>query len=99
VITVKISDIKPGMNNVALEAKVISKGEIRNVQTRYGPRSVAEFVLEDDSGQISLSLWEDDIKSVSIGDVVNVSGGYITQFRDKVQLNVPKKTGKMEVIK
>ena len=95
----KINDIKPGMNNVALEAKVVDKSEVRTVQTRYGPRSVADITLEDDSGQISLSLWEEDIQSVSIGDVVNISDAYITQFKDKVQVNVPRKTGKMDIVK
>lgn len=95
----KISDIKVGMNNISLEAKIIDKSEVRNVQTRYGPKTVADIILEDDSGQISMSLWENDINSVSVGDVVNVSGAYTTQFKDKLQLNVPRKTGKIEVAK
>ncbi len=95
----KISDIKVGMNNIAIQAKIIDKSDARNVQTRYGPRSVADIILEDDSGQISLSLWENDINSVTVGDIVNIAGAYTTQFKDKLQLNVPRKTGKIEVVK
>jgi replication factor A1 len=95
----KINEIKTGMSNVALQAKVIEVSPTRDVQTRYGPKSVADAILEDDTGQISLSLWEDNINSVSMGDVVNVSGAYVTQFRDKVQLNVPKKSGSIQVVK
>jgi replication factor A1 len=94
----KIADMRAGMSNVSLRARVIDKSEVRNVQTRYGPRSVADVVLEDDSGQIIMSLWGEVIDSVSVGDIVNISGAYITQFRDKLQLNVPRK-GKIEVEK
>ncbi len=95
----KISDIKAGMNNISIQAKVIDKAEPRNVQTRYGPKQVADVTLEDDSGQIFMSLWENDINSVSVGDTVSISGGYSTQFKDKLQLNIPRKTGKLEVLK
>jgi ssDNA-binding replication factor A large subunit len=94
----KIADMRAGMSNVSVRARVIDKSEVRNVQTRYGPRSVADVVLEDDSGQIIMSLWGEAIDSVSVGDIVNISGAYITQFRDKLQLNVPRK-GKIEVEK
>ncbi len=94
----KIADIKRGMNNVELQAKVIDVSEVRNVQTKYGMRSVADVTLEDETGQISLSLWEEKISSVSVGDSINISGAYVNAFRDKLQLNIPK-TGKMEVQK
>lgn len=93
----KISEIKRGVNNIALTAKIVDKGEKREVNTKYGQRSVAEVTLEDDTGQISLSLWEEKIDSVKIGDTVSLEGGYVTEFRDKVQLNLPR-NGKLEVV-
>ena len=93
----KIADVKPGMSNITLEAKVVEISEARDVQTKYGPRSVADAILEDDTGQVSMSLWEGQIKSVSVGDTVNVAGAYSTQFRDKLQLSIPK-NGKLEVV-
>lgn len=95
----KISEIKVGMSNVTIQAKVVDISPTRDVQTRYGLRSVADAILEDDTGRISLSLWEDDINSVSVGDIVNISGAYVTQFRDKLQLNVPRRSGRIQVIK
>ena len=94
----KIADIKRGMNNVELTAKVIDVSEPRQVQTRFGMRSVADVTLEDETGQISLTLWEEKISSVSVGNTVSLNGGYVTAFRDKLQLNVPK-AGKLEVTK
>jgi len=93
----KIADVKVGLSNVTLQAKVVDISETRDVQTKYGPRSVADAILEDDTGQISLSLWENQINSVSVGDTISVTGAYVTQFREKVQLNIPK-NGKLEVV-
>jgi replication factor A1 len=93
----KINEIKQGMSNVAVEGKVLDVSEPRQVNTRYGPKRVADAVVEDDSGQIKLSLWEDQIDSVAIGDTVTVSGAYVTIFRDQVQLNIPR-SGKLEVV-
>lgn len=92
----KISEVKQGMSNVTVEGKVIDISEPRQVNTRYGPKRVADAVVEDDSGQIKLSLWEDQINSIAIGDSIVVSGAYVTVFRDQTQLNIPK-SGKLEV--
>jgi ssDNA-binding replication factor A large subunit len=94
----KISDIVAGMSNVSVEAKVVEISESRDVQTRYGPRTVADATLEDETGQISVSLWEKQINSVAVGDRVRVVGAYVTKFRDKLQLNIPK-SGRLEVLK
>jgi len=93
-----IADVKRGMSNISLQAKVIDVSEPRDVQTRYGRRSVADATLEDETGQISLTLWEEKINSIAIGDTVNVTGAFVTSFRDKLQLNVPR-SGKIEIVK
>ena len=92
----KISEIQRGMSNVSVEGKIIDISEVREVDTRYGKKSVADATIEDDSGQIKLTLWEDQIQSVRVGDKVTVTGGYVTEFRDVVQLNIPR-SGKLEV--
>jgi replication factor A1 len=92
----KIAEIQRGMSNVSVEGKIIDISETREVNTRYGKRSVADTILEDDSGQIKLSLWENQITSVRVGDKVAVTGGYVTEFRDVLQLSIPR-SGKLEV--
>lgn len=93
----KISEIQRGMSNVSVEGKVIDIGEVREVNTRYGKKSVADAIIEDDEGQIKLTLWEDNITAIKIGDTVSITGGYVTEFRDQMQLNIPR-SGKLEVV-
>jgi replication factor A1 len=93
----KIAEIRDGMSNISIEAKVIDKSETRIVQTRYGRRSVADAIIKDDSGEIKLSLWQDQIKRVNVGDKISISGAFASRFRDELQISVPR-SGKLEVL-
>ncbi len=94
----KIAEIQRGTNNVSVQAKVIDISEKREVQTRFGKKFVADALIEDDSGQITVSLWEEKIDAISVGDTVNIEGAYVTEFKQKLQLNIPR-AGKIEVTK
>jgi replication factor A1 len=94
----KIKDISSPMGNVELVGKIVEIGEERQVMTKYGRRRVADAVLEDDTGRIKMTLWGEQIDSVKEGDKVEISGGFVTEFRDELQLNVPRR-GKIVVVK
>ena len=93
----KISDIKTTTDKVNLEAKILEKGEPREVNTARGPTRVAECTLEDDSGTIILVLWGDQIDSVKEGDKIRVSNGYVKEWNGALQVNAGK-FGKIEVV-
>ncbi|MEM5882940.1 MAG: OB-fold nucleic acid binding domain-containing protein [Candidatus Aenigmatarchaeota archaeon] len=86
----KINELKSGMSNVSLRAKIIDISDKREVMTRYGKRSVADATIEDETGQVTLTLWGEQIKAVSIGDTVSITGAFVTEFRDKLQVSVPR---------
>ena len=92
----KINEIKLGMSVVSTERKIIAKSEPRSVHTRYGSRSVADAELEDETGTIKLSLWEQQIDIVGVGDTVKINGAYVTEFSNHLQLNIPR-SGVLEV--
>jgi replication factor A1 len=94
----KIKDISSPTGNVELVGKIVEIGEERQVMTKYGRRRVADAVLEDDTGRIKMTLWGEQIDSVKEGDKVEISGGFVTEFRDELQLNVPRR-GKIVVVK
>ncbi|MHB1829941.1 MAG: OB-fold nucleic acid binding domain-containing protein [Candidatus Micrarchaeaceae archaeon] len=93
-----ISDLKAGASDVELEATVAEKQEPREVITKYGKRlNVASITLKDDTGTIAMSLWGKDIDTVSIGDKVKISKGYVGEFKGTPQLSTGK-YGKIEVL-
>ena len=94
----KINEVKRGMSGVSMEGKISEKSTLRMVKTRYGMRSVADATLEDETGTIGLSLWEEQIDMVNWGDEVKITGAYVTEFRNSLQLTIPR-SGKLEVTK
>jgi replication factor A1 len=94
----KISELKAGTSNVTITAVVSQKDESREVVTKYGKRlNVANVVLKDDSGTIAMSLWGNDISTVNVGDTIEVSNGYVNEFRGNPQLSTGK-FGKIKVL-
>jgi replication factor A1 len=94
----KIKELRNGMRKVEVEAKVVEKTPTREVMSRYKDvvHRVATAMVSDDTGQIKLTLWNDQIEQVNVEDKVKVENGYITTFRGEMQLNVGR-YGKLTV--
>ena len=94
-----IKDLKNGMKRVDVEGKVVEKAATREVMARFKDETyrVANAVISDGTGQIKLTLWNDQIEQVNENDTVKVENGYVTSFRGEVQLNVGR-YGKLTVV-
>lgn len=84
-----VSELRDGMRSVNVQGRITSISSVRNVVTRSGqPSRVATADLADDSGTVKLTLWNENIEAVSVGDTIQVENGYVTSFRGETQLNV-----------
>ena len=89
---VKISELRLGMANISLKAKVADVSEPRDVRTKFGYTTrVATATLEDDTGKIALTLWGKQTDEIGEGDTVEIKDGYVREFRGELQLNVPRR--------
>lgn len=95
----KIGELQTGMKRVEVEAEVVDKGTPRQVHSRFGEETltVADAMVQDETGTIKLTLWNEQIEQVKVGDKIKVENGYITSFKGEVQLNVGK-YGKLSII-
>ncbi|NLF87931.1 DNA-binding protein [Candidatus Bathyarchaeota archaeon] len=86
------------MKRVSVEAKVVEKGDVREVKSRYKDETyrIADAVIADETGSIKLTLWNEQIEQVNVGDNVKIENGYVTSFKGETQLNVGK-FGKMTI--
>jgi replication factor A1 len=86
------------MKRVNVEAKVVEKGNPREVMSRFKDETytVADAVVADDTGSIKLTLWNEQIDQVNVNDKIKVENGYVTSFKGEIQLNVGK-YGKLTV--
>lgn len=83
----KASRVKPGMRNLNLDLKVIEKGEPHHFESDKGEGRVTTAVCEDDSGKINVSLWNEDIDRVEVGDRIHIENGYSRLFKDEVHVS------------
>jgi len=93
----KIADIKPNQGSINIEAVVTEISEPREINKYGRTLKVATATLKDDSGEIKLTLWNDEIAKVKTGAKIRITNGYAKQFQDELQLTAGK-FGKIEVI-
>lgn len=94
----KTSDVKPEMRRVDLDMKIVEIEEPRSYASRTGKEGrVTTAIGEDDSGRIKISIWDNDIDRVKVGNTVKIRNGYARLFRDEVHVSAGI-YGKLEVI-
>lgn len=87
-VRVKIGEIVPGMRNIEVVGRIVSMGERKRVETRFGPAEVAAAILRDETGSIRLNLWRRQIDTVREGDLVMLVNAFASSFGGVVELNV-----------
>jgi replication factor A1 len=86
-----IGDLRSGMVQVCLKAKVLEIAKPNMVCTRYGNyASVANAVIADETGTIKLCLWNEQINGISAGDTIQIENARASTFRGQRQLNIGK---------
>jgi replication factor A1 len=88
----KINELKAGMTGVEITAKIVEIPLRKLVDTRWGGQSyVSNISIADETGSIQLSLWNNQIDSVHVGDVVAIENGYVASFAGEPQLRLGRK--------
>lgn len=92
-----LSSLKAGQGSVTLEAEVVSVDAVREIN-KYGRKlRVANANIKDDSGTMTLVLWNDQIDLVKEGDTIKIENGYVNEWQGALQLTLGK-FGKMTVL-
>jgi ssDNA-binding replication factor A large subunit len=84
----KISDLKSGTGNVNITAEIVSIEAPREVMGKFGKRlRVASAKLKDDSGEITLSLWNEDTDKFAQGDKVSITDGWVSDYKGELRIS------------
>ena len=95
----RIENLRAGMKLVEVKARVLEIPEPRLVFTRFGSSAiVTNILIGDETGTIRLSLWNEQIKTVSVDNVIQIENARVAAFRGERQLRIGK-NGKLRVIK
>ena len=86
-----IGELRDKMRGVPVTARVVEVPPKVLVHTRYGGESfVSNILLADDTGTISLSLWNSQIDDVAVGDTVKIENAMIVTFQGDLQLRMSR---------
>lgn len=92
-----IKDLQPRQGNVEIIAKVIEVSEPREFQKFGKTGNVANAVIEDSTGKVKLTLWNEQIEMVKPGYKVKITNGYVNEYQGDMQLTTGK-FGKLEIL-
>ncbi len=92
-----VKDLQPGTGNHDLELEIVEKGEVREFE-KFGKQGrVCSCRVKDETGECSLTLWNEQVDQVKQGDKIKITNGWCTEFRGDLQVSTGK-FGKLEVI-
>ncbi|MBS3133115.1 DNA-binding protein [Candidatus Woesearchaeota archaeon] len=93
----KISELKPRQGSVEVTGEIVEVEEAR-MFNKFGKEGrVANAVLKDESGQIKLTLWNEQADQVKQGSKVTIKNGYVNEWQGEMQLTTGK-FGQLEVL-
>jgi len=93
----EIKDLKPNQGNIDIVAVVVNKEEPRTFEKFGKSGSVCNAILKDDTGEVKLTLWNEDIDKVNQGDKIHLQNGWCSEFKGEKQLSAGK-FGKIEIV-
>lgn len=85
-----VEELTPEDDEVEIEGTVTELPTPRAVSTKYGQKRITVATLEDDTGSIGLTLWEEEIDAIEEGATVKITGAYVREWGDEVQLNISR---------
>ena len=93
-----IKELQPRQGNVELVAEIAEIGDVREFNKFGKAGKVATAMLKDDSGEIELSLWNEQIDQFGKGDTIKVVNGYVKEYQGEMQLTTGMR-GTIEIVK
>ncbi|GAH04384.1 unnamed protein product, partial [marine sediment metagenome] len=85
-----VIDLNDGMTVVIVEGEIIRIDPSTKVKSKKDGKelTVANAILRDKSGEITLVLWNTQILQVKPGEKIRIEFGYVNSYRDNLQLNI-----------
>lgn len=83
----KINELKNGQNKVEIQGVIKEISPPREFQKMGRPGRVANSSVADETGSVTLTLWNEDIDRFSEGDTVKVVNGFVKEWQGTLQIS------------
>ncbi|MFT4892982.1 MAG: replication factor A1 [Candidatus Nanohaloarchaea archaeon] len=83
-----VEELTPEADEVEITGEITELPTPRAVTTKYGQKKITTVTFEDETGSIDLTLWEEEIDAIEEGAKVHITGAYVREWADDIQLNI-----------
>jgi len=91
---VKDLEVRKAVDNIELE--VVSTEDPRDWSNARGSGRVMNLKVKDDTGEVNMTLWNQDVDKVKKGDKIIVENGWCGEYQGEKQLSTGR-FGKLTV--
>tara|TARA_Y100000310_G_scaffold334097_1_gene413027 strand:+ start:7176 stop:7472 length:297 start_codon:yes stop_codon:yes gene_type:complete len=94
----KVNEIKAKQAVPEIVLEIVSKSEIRDFATERASGKVCNAAGKDDTGEIKITLWNEQCNDVNEGDKIKIENGWVSEYQGEKQLSTGKfgKLSKLE---
>jgi len=93
----KVNEVKARQAVPEIELEIVSMGEPRSWANENGSGKVCSCAGKDSTGEIQVSLWNEQIDQIKEGSKIKITGGWCSEFRGQLQVSTGK-MGTLEVL-
>ncbi|MBI5393137.1 hypothetical protein HZA96_04670 [Candidatus Woesearchaeota archaeon] len=93
----QIKDLQPKQGKVDITVDVVEKAAPREFQKFGNPGKLCNIKIKDETGQTTMTLWNDQVEKVKIGDKIKITNGYVNEWQGELQLSTGK-FGQLEIV-
>ncbi len=86
----KVKQLRPRMGNIFIELEVVSIGEPREFASAKGQGKVCNVAGKDETGEVQVSLWNEQIDQVKEGNKIRIENGWVSEYKGQLQLSTGK---------
>ncbi len=94
----QVKDLQPKQGNVDITLEVTEKAEPREFEKFGKPGKVCNAKGKDETGTVTVTLWNEDVDKVNVGDKITIKNGWVSEWQGDLQLSTGR-FGQMEVEK
>jgi replication factor A1 len=92
-----IKDLQARQGNVDIVVEVVDISPPREFQKFGRAGRVASATVKDETGSMTLSLWNEEVDKVKAGMKVHIKNGYVNEYQGERQLTAGR-FGTLEVV-
>lgn len=93
----KVSDLQDRESVDELTVEIVEKEEPRDFESGSDSGRVCTAIGEDDTDQVKVTLWNEEIDQVEIGDTVRITDGWSKRYQGEMEVSSGR-YGELEVV-